>query len=522
MKTASSTTLAILLLALTMAGCASRPPQSAGKPVSTALKDPRETKLGRQFLDLSQQHAGLSGFYLIHAGADGLAARVQIARNAERTLDVQYFIFRGDQTGTLFTEELRHAANRGVRVRVLVDDGDTERGDEHILELDGYPNMEVRVFNPFDYRGHNQVLRNLDFLFHKSRLDYRMHNKLLVSDDGIALIGGRNVGNQYFQLDPESQFADDDVFVGGPIVQAMSKSFDEFWNSDLVVPARSLGHGQKPYQPPPSIPVVHGSGIDYVARINTGEPYADLISGRQPLVWAQAKLVYDSPEKQFIEKRQELGRLMSQTVEADIASTRTELLMVSPYFVPSTNELALLEKVSSRNATARVLTNSLESAPELAAQSGYDKERVPLLQSGVKLYEIRARLDSTRGSGQTAQVSKYGNYSLHGKLYVFDRQRFFIGSWNYDQRSLHINTEIGLIIDSTELAGQTARRIDAMMAPAAAYEVVLANDAPGHIKLAWVTEIDNRKVTLTKEPSRSFWRKEREKLLSLLPLQPEL
>ena len=138
------------------------------------------------------------------------------------------------------------------------------------------------------------------------------------------------------------------------------------------------------------------------------------------------------------------------------------------------------EAARPKGSTAKVLTNSLESAPSLAAQSGYDKVRIPLLQAGVKIYEIRAHLDSTRGSGQTREVSKYGNYSLHGKLYVFDRQRFFIGSWNYDQRSLHINTEVGLIIDSTELAGQTAKRIDAMMAPTAAYEVILPNDAHGH------------------------------------------
>ncbi len=519
MKGASLATFLTLLVVVMLAGCASQP-KGIGKPVSTALEDPRETQLGRQFLDLSQTHSGLAGFYLIQPGADGLAARVQIVRNAQRTLDLQYFIFRGDETGTLLREELRHAAGRGVRVRILVDDGDTMASDEQLLRLDGYPNMEVRVFNPFDYRGHNRVLRNLDLLFHKSRLDYRMHNKLLVSDDGVALIGGRNVGNQYFQLDPASQFADDDVFVGGPLVQSLSKSFDEFWNSDLVVPARALG--QKPYHPPAVIPVVRGAGIDYQARIDTGEPYASLISGRQPLVWAPAKVIYDSPEKQFIEKRKQLGRLMSQAVEAEIADTRTELLLVSPYFVPSNRELELLEKAPDRGTSAKALTNSLESAPSLAAQSGYDKLRIRLLQAGVKLHETRAHLESTRGSGQTAQVSTYGNYSLHGKVYVFDRQRFFIGSWNYDQRSLRINTEIGLLIDSPELAGQMAKRIDAMMAPAAAYEVILENDPAGHARLAWVTEIDHEKVTLTKEPSRGWWQKDREKFLSLLPLQPEL
>ncbi|HEX4153708.1 MAG TPA: phospholipase D family protein [Steroidobacteraceae bacterium] len=514
--------LMVVLAAVMVSGCASVATRGAGKPKSSALQDPRETRLGRQFLDLSRTHGGLSGMHLIQAGADGLAARVQIVRNAERTLDLQYFIFRGDQTGTLLTEELRHAADRGVRVRVIVDDGDTKPGDEHLLELDGYPNMQVRVFNPFDYRKHNLLLRNVDFLFHKSRLDYRMHNKLLVADNAIALIGGRNVGNEYFQLDPEGQFADDDVFVAGPIAQTLSKSFDEFWNSDLAVPAADLG-GPHAYRPPVTTPVIKGSGVDYLARIATGEPYSSLISDRQALIWAPARVVYDSPDKRFIEHSAERGRLMSHAVEEEIRKSRSELLMVSCYFVPSDGELGVLKGLRDRDEAVKVLSNSLESAPSLAAQSGYHKVRVALLKAGVKLYEIRSRLDSTRGSGQSRQVSRYGNYSLHAKLYIFDRQRFFIGSWNYDQRSLHLNTEIGLIIDNAKLTSQMTRRFDAMTAPAAAYEVVLDPDLPGHAaRLEWDTEVNHQKIRLYKEPSRGWWRKAEERLLALLPLEPEL
>jgi cardiolipin synthase C len=513
--------VAALFGAVMITGCTSMASRSAGKPMSTALQDPRETRLGRQFHDAAQTHPGLSGFYLIQSGVDGLAARVQMVRSAERTLDLQYFIFRSDQTGTLLREELRHAADRGVRVRILVDDGDTEAGDEHLLELDGYPNMQVRVFNPFDYRKHNSVLRNLDFLFNKSRLDYRMHNKLLVADNAIALIGGRNVGNQYFQVDPESQFADDDVFAAGPIVQSLSESFDEYWNSEMVVPAARLGPAH-PYQPPGTIPVVRGAGIDYAARIDSAEPYSGLISGRLTLIWAPARVVYDSPDKRSIERHEARGPLMSQAVEHEIGGVHVELLMVSPYFVPSDGELTLLKKVRGQDAAVKVLSNSLESAPSLAAQSGYDKVRIPLLESGVKLYEVRSRLYNTRGSGQTKQVSRYGNYSLHAKLYVFDRRRFFIGSWNYDQRSLRINTEIGLLIDNAELSGQIGRRMDAMIAPGAAYEVVLDQSKGNRARLAWETEIDHQKVRLKKEPSRGWWDREREKVIALLPLEPEL
>ena len=514
-----SVTLVVCLLIVLSAGCASVATRGINKPRATALQNPRETRLGAQFLDLSASHAGMSGYRLIRAGVDGLALRVQIIRNAERTLDLQYFIFRGDATGTLITEELRRAADRGVRVRVIVDDGDTAPGDEHILELDGHPNMQVRIFNPFDTRSHSALARNLDFLFHKSRLDYRMHNKLLVADNAIAVTGGRNIGNQYFQVDPESQFADDEVFAGGPIAQTLSAEFDEFWNCDVVVPASRLG-ALPAYQPPASPPVVRGSGTNYLERADSGEPYRSLISGQQPLVWASARLVFDSPDKRFIEQGEERGRLMSREVEREIGAARKESLIVSPYFAPSEAELSLLEKLRARKAAVRILTNSLESAPSLAAQSGYAKIRVRLLQDGVKLYEVRSRLGSTLGSGQTSRVSRYGNYALHAKLYVFDRQRCFIGSWNYDERSLHINTEMGLLIDSAEFAEEVAQRVDEMTSPTEAYEVLLDSEHEG--KLVWQTQLNQQLVRLHSEPSRGWWRKERERLLLLLPLQPEL
>jgi putative cardiolipin synthase len=512
----------LTLLVFTLGGCATASLRSGDRPPSSALADPAVTRLGRQFLQLSKVHDGLSGFHLIEDGVDGLAARIQMVRGAERTLDLQYFIFRGDETGTLLTEELRHAADRGVRVRVLVDDGDTEAGDERILQLDGHPNIEVRVFNPFDYRNHNTLLRNLDFLLHKSRLDYRMHNKLLVVDNAIALAGGRNVGNQYFQVDPESQFADADVFIAGPLAQTLSKSFDQFWNSDMVVPAHALGATARPYSPPPTIAVKRGSGIDYIARADSGKPYDGLVGGQLSLIWAPANVVYDSPDKKSIEAREERGRLMSRAVEREIGHSDAELMMVTPYFAPSNGELILLKKVRAQGASVKVLTNSLESAPSLAAQSGYDKVRLPLAQAGVQFYETRSRLDSTRGSGQTRQISRYGNYALHAKLYVFDRERFFIGSWNFDERSLHINTEIGLFIDNAALAGDLAQRIDLMMQPEAAYHVVVAENGLTGPKLAWETEIDHHMVQLSREPSRSWWQKLREKFLALLPLHREL
>lgn len=508
-----------LVLTVIASGCASTASHHTLAPASAALDRPQETKLGKQVLERAASHGDDSGYYLLNAGVDGLAARIQMIRSAERTLDLQYYIFRADDSGARVAEELRHAADRGVRVRLLVDDGDTTWGDERILRLDGYPNIQVRVFNPFNYRGHNRLWRNLDFILHKSRLDYRMHNKLLVSDAAIALLGGRNVGNQYFQIDPASQFADDDIFVAGPVCQTLSREFDEFWNSDLAVPAaplagRSISKRRAAATADPA--------TDYLARIDSGEPFASLIDGRRQLEWAAARVVYDSPHKRDVEARRQPGSLMSAAVEEQIGGVSRELLMMSPYFVPSDKELALLHQIRSRAGEVGVLSNSLESAPALSAQSGYEKLRVPLLQDNVRLYEVRARLLSSQGSGQARSISRYGNYALHAKLYVFDRQRLFAGSWNYDQRSLLINTEIGILIDDGALASQVARRFEEMTAPSAAYALNLSQDSRGKSSITWRTEEERQVIELTREPSRGWWPRFWVRVLALLPLQPEL
>src|SRR5580704_14792305 len=229
-------------LVLLLCGCASlQPGADYPRPVSVALVRPEETRLGARFDSAALVHGGDSAFRIISVGVDGFLLRAQMIDAAERTLDLQYFIFHGDETGRLLTDALLRAADRGVRVRVLVDDGATVAGDEQIIALDAHPNVQVRVFNPFAYRGHRTMRRALEFMLHASRLDYRMHNKLMVVDNAVALVGGRNIGNQYFQMDPESQFADDDVFAAGPIAVRLSATFDEYWNSQFAIPAEALG-----------------------------------------------------------------------------------------------------------------------------------------------------------------------------------------------------------------------------------------------------------------------------------------
>jgi putative cardiolipin synthase len=525
-----------LLAAAALFGCAGLPPGAHyPKTASVALAHPEDTRLGQQFVSAAHEHGEYSAFRVISAGADGFQARMQMIDAAQRTLDLQYFIFRGDETGRMLTDQLIRAADRGVRVRLLVDDGDTVAGDEQLLRLLAHPSVELRIFNPSAYRGHRRLLRRVEFLLNKRRLDYRMHNKLLVVDGAAALIGGRNIGNQYFQIDPESQFADDDVFTAGPIVSELSGTFDEFWNSDLAIPAQALaGAGRQDTgatadtkhepanQPTRTQPVASG-GIDY-ASLTSGGSYAGIISGSLPLVWAHAQLVYDSPNKKKVAAGSVPGRQIAGAVVDSVRQVQSELLMVTPYFVPAADELQSLKDLRERQVRVRVLTNSLESTTEIAAQSGYDHYRVPLLKDGVELYEIRSLLGNVRGSGQTAKVSRYGNYALHAKMYVFDRQKLFIGSLNYDQRSKRINTEIGLIIDSKDLAQQMALRFDAMVMPVNCYTVALrpTGAAGNSSRLVWRTQKDGHDIEYTQEPARSRWQRAKVGLLSLLPLDSEL
>jgi putative cardiolipin synthase len=523
--------LATFIIAL-VSGCSSLPPgANYPKTASTALEHPETTKLGSQFQRTANLHDGNSGYRVIPAGVDGFLLRIQLINAAERTLDLQYFIFHGDETGRLLTEAVLHAADRGVRIRLLIDDGETVSGDEQISVLEAHPNIDIRIFNPFSYRGHVTLFRATEFMFNISRLDYRMHNKLFVVDNAIALIGGRNVADEYFQIDPQLQLADDDVFAAGPIVGLLSKTFDEFWNSDLAIPIQALSSQQATRadlnEHRADLSNEHrelkADGVDFVKRIASGEPFQAIIAGELPLIWAHAQVVYDSPDKKKVESGAMVGRLMQRPVADVAAAVQSELLMITPFLIPGQEGMHIFDDLHQRGVHVRILTNSLESSTQLAAHSGYVHFRVPLLNDGVELYEIRALLGNNRGSGETTAISRFGNYSLHAKLFVFDRTKLFIGSMNFDQRSMHLNTEIGLIIDSPELAQQVAARFNAMVQPTNAYQLVLhANDRSGTESLVWRTQEGGQTVQYDIEPARNAWQRLGVRLLSFLPWENEL
>jgi cardiolipin synthase C len=512
-------------LALLAAGCATLPPGAdLPKSVSHALAEPEKTALGRQFAGTERKHPGLSGFRLLPVGIDSFLLRMEMARAAQRTLDVQSFVLQDDRTGKLLLEALLQAADRGVRVRILLDDYGLVGRDAELGALAQDRNVEVRIFNPFAYRGSLEFLHKAELIANLPRLNYRMHNKLFIADNELGVVGGRNIGDAYFQTSPEFEFGDYDVIAAGPIVKRVSESFDAYWNSDLAIPIQALAGPI----PPDALAVYRRTlaahrealaGEAYMPSLAANRPLAGILAAPSSLTWASAEVIYDSPEKSRVENGEQSGYLLRKRLGEVARETRSELIIVSPYLVPGPKALEFFRTLHERHVRVRILTNSLASTDQPVVHSGYQKTRVPLLEAGVELYEVRPWLGQPVVHGDSLKSPSAGPYALHAKVFVFDRKRLFIGSMNLDPRSLRVNTEVGLIIDSPELAREVARRFGEIAQPANSYVVALDGSGPGGApSLVWRTLENGKPQEYRTEPGAAPGRRIEADALSLLPL----
>ena len=519
--------LGIVLLSL-LAGCASLPPGSDfPKTTSGALTRPEQTRLGQQLAAAKAAHPGTSGFKLLPVGIDSFLLRMEMAAAATRTLDVEYFLIQSDDTGQLLVEALLAAADRGVRVRVLLDDAGSFGRDAQIRTLAGYPNIELRLFNPFAYRGNVEFVHAAEYVGDGTRLNYRMHNKLIVVDNEIGIVGGRNIGDEYFQGGRDLEFGDYDIIAAGPVVNQISNTFDAFWNSPMAIPIEALAGGKPSASDLDDyrrVLAVHHAKMTaddepYMRTLVAGEPLAAMLGGKSTLVWAKAEVIYDSPEKSKIEDGVQGGRLLRHRLGEVAKQVQSEMIIVSPYLVPGPAGMKFLAGLRERNVTVRILTNSLASTDMSIVHSGYQAYRVPLLEMGVELFEVRQVQGAPVVRGNQLKSPSSGLFAMHAKVFVFDRQRVFIGSMNLDQRSLHLNTEIGLIIESPELARQIAQRFAQITQPANSYVLMLGPaDGFGRRSLVWRTLEDGKPVDYDQEPAVSFWLRLKVDMYSLLPL----
>jgi putative cardiolipin synthase len=500
---------ASVVAGLLIAGCGPMPPLDHRSP-SEAFTDTEDTWLGRAAEQRARKYPGLSGICPLPEALDAFAARVHLARAAERSLDIQYYIWSNDTTGNLLFRELRSAADRGVRVRVLLDDNNTAGLDATLAVLDAHPNIEVRLFNPFVQRG----ARIFGYLTDFARLNRRMHNKSFTADNQVAIIGGRNVGDEYFGATDGTLLVDLDVIAIGPVVNEVSTDFDRYWRSDSSYPVDRLlppagAEQAADFASTAALIEQSPAATAYIRALRVSPFVNDLLEGRLSFEWAVTRLVSDNPAK--VLERSQPRELVSHEIERLFGESATSLELVSAYFVPTAAGVDALLPMARRGVDVRVLTNSLEATDVSLVHAGYAKRRKALLAGGVKLYELRLRGDA--GHGRRAPFGSSGS-SLHAKTFSVDHTHVFVGSYNFDPRSARLNTELGFIIDSPALARGMAERF-ATEIPARAYEVRLSGDG----ELSWIERRDGQEVRHDTEPGTSIWLRTAIWLTSHLPIE---
>ncbi len=479
---------------------------------SLSAAQTQDTSLGRATTPLKEVHANHSGVHPLSNPREAFAVRVLLARKAEQTLDLQYYIWHGDITGRLLFTELLAAAARNVRVRLLLDDNGTTGIDDEIAALDAHPNIEVRLFNPYS----NRRFKALGYVTDFSRLNRRMHNKSMTADSQAMVIGGRNIGDDYFGATTGVLKADLDALIIGPVVDDVSLDFDKYWASPLAYPAASIVGSLTPIEVQRIGAELVDTGNsraarDYIEAIRNSEFIDILLAGNAPLLWSPVQMVTDDPAKALGNIEGD-GLLMRQ-LEAILARPESSVVLVSPYFVPTKAGTEIFVALADRGVDVRILTNALESTDVLPVHAGYAKHRKALLAGGVKLFEMmRLSAEATRSPGSGSFGSSAS--SLHAKTFAIDGQRVFIGSFNFDPRSMHLNTELGFVIESPVLAGDVEAALVAGI-PDRAYEARL--DEKGRIY--WLDQRSGEPRRLGSEPNSSWFKRGLIAILERLPIE---
>jgi putative cardiolipin synthase len=458
---------------------------------------------------------GNSGVNALAKASDALAARLALAGVTDRSLDVQYYIWHSDQSGVLLVGELLRAADRGVKVRMLLDDIGTSASDDGLLVLDSHPNIEVRLFNPVAMRS----ARMLGVLLNYKRANRRMHNKAFIADNQAAIVGGRNIGDEYFGANAEMNFADLDVLTVGPVVREVSQQFDKYWNSPSSIGISSLAHQREtPEQ-------VAARRQAFEAKHTAASQSAALRAVRESPVSSQiqngsltfksgrAWTVYDDPTK-ITTAEDDRTTHLAPKLRSIAEATQKQLFIISPYFIPGKQGVELLTGLRQRGVRVAVLTNSLASTDVGAVHSGYSRYREALLRSGVELYELKPQPGG--GGGGSSPFSRSSKAGLHGKSFSFDDRIIFVGSMNLDPRSLQLNTEVGVLVDCPPLASELTRKV-LQDIETHAYRVQLDGR-----KLVWLTTEDGKSVRFTKEPETTAGKRLKTWLVGCLPIEGQL
>ncbi len=507
MNTYVRTYFLLFLLHCLISGCASGPIDYP-RNYSEVITNTQETSLGRAVTQWHNEHPGVSGFYPLISGNDALGARLALIDLAESSIDAQYFLMKNDMAGLVFVGKLLEAADRGVRVRFLLDDIFTSIDDETFLVIDQHPNIEMRLFNPIGRTG--SLL--LNFLGDFDRANRRMHNKSFTVDNQISIVGGRNIADEYFELKKGSEFRDLDVIGLGPVAGDIAQTFDRFWNHALSVPVEAFNSSRKKRDlaafRADFSEELRREAMSAYDRAIASELIQDLFNDRIALFPAKTEVITDDPEKLLNKVSADHQVLVTRMGEV-IANADKEVIVVTPYLIPGKDGISFWDYLTDRGVRVIILTNSLASNNHIPVHGAYAGYRHDLIRAGVELYEMRVNATALpKGTDEEA----YESVTLHTKAIMVDRRYLFIGSLNLDPRSIDINTEMGVLIDSSGMAERVVEPfLDKL--PQQAYRVVENQNG----SLRWYGNIDGEEVVEESEPQAGSWRRFKAFISRILP-----
>ena len=515
-----SLTLALLLIAAV--GCSTLRTNVVKEP-SHALPPATDTPSAQYVESEQAKHdQSESGFRLLTLSTNALMSRVALADHAEHSIDLQYYIFKNDATGRLIAQHLLKAADRGVRVRILLDDVGVSDGIAMFDALDAHENIEVRLFNPFSTKDPSGVSKVAQMLLNWRRLNRRMHNKSFIADNKVAVIGGRNIGDDYFNADVDNNYRDLDLLAIGPVVQEASHTFDSYWNNEAAYPVTAFPSKRDTNFDLAKLRIELDkdarafADTDYAQAVLDDLPNGPTADRKGQWFWGVAVTVADQPEK-VSEGSDAPNLTIGPELKKIIDGSKAEVLLISPYFVPSDNDEKDLIALAQRGVAVKVLTNSLASTDQPAAHEGYADHRRALLAGGVVLYELKP-MATTKQSA--TEIGSSSGVSLHAKSFVVDSRYVFVGSMNMDQRSKLLNTEMGVVVDSPALAGAVEKFFTTATDPANSYRVVLGaqGNGGGSSGMHWQTSEDGKAVDHPMEPAATLGKRIEVWLMKLLPI----
>jgi len=506
----------LLIAQIVLSGCASID-FDYPRETSTALTGTADTRIGESVTEYARtKPAGESGFYPLNDGIDALGVRLLMAGAADRSIDLQYYLIKTDTSSRALVGALLDAADRGVRVRLLLDDVFTTGYDIGMAALDSHPNFEIRIFNPF-YRGFAGKARSGFTGF--SRINRRMHNKSFTVDNQMTIVGGRNIADEYFGAREDAKFSDLDVLGVGPVVQDVSTMFDTYWNHETALPVPAFA--EMPDNPEAELQRMRDDLAEWREEV-AQTAYADAVrrdierfmaTDESLFHWAPYQLVYDSPDKGIKKRADEADSILAPLAES-IGSATEEVTIISPYFVPRKSGVEALINLEKRGVEVTIVTNSLAANNQFTVHSGYRPSRKPLLQAGVSIYEVRPDADV---AGAELVAASGAKATLHTKAFLVDDREVFIGSFNFDPRSAYINTESGVIIRSKYMADRFETAVRESL-PNQAYEVFLNDDG----KVRWRDTRPGHERVWDTEPETTWGQRFAVGFVSLFPIRGQL